>query len=85
MLKVSVLLLVGTWLSFPGDFLHQKFTQLFFFSAIWHRHEMQTAFQLSCFFQLYYFQSYGSNEMWKPTLLILGGAGYVTCSVFWPF
>ena len=28
MLKLSVLLLVGTWLSFPGDFLHQKFTQL---------------------------------------------------------
>ena len=26
MLKLSVLLLVGTWLSFPRDFLHQKFT-----------------------------------------------------------
>ena len=24
MLKLSVLLLVGTWLSFPGDFLHQN-------------------------------------------------------------
>ena len=26
MLKLSILLLVGTWLSFPKDFLHQKFT-----------------------------------------------------------
>ena len=40
MLKLSVLLLVGTWLSFPKDFLHQKFTQLLSFSAIWHRREM---------------------------------------------
>ena len=40
MLKLSVLLLVGKWLSFPGDFLHQKFTQLLSFSAIWHRREM---------------------------------------------
>ena len=40
MLKLSVLLLVGKWLSFPGDSLHQKFTQLFSFSAIWHRREM---------------------------------------------
>ena len=40
MLKLSVLFLVGTWLSFPGDFLHQKFTQLLSFSAIWHRREM---------------------------------------------
>ena len=38
--KLSVLLLVGTWLSFPKDFLHQKFTQLLSFSAIWHRREM---------------------------------------------
>ena len=34
MLKLSVLLLVGTWLSFPRGFLHQKFTQLLSFSAI---------------------------------------------------
>ena len=34
MLNVSVSLLVGTWLSFPRDFLHQKFTQLLSFSAI---------------------------------------------------
>ena len=40
MLKLSVLLLVDTWLSFPRDFLHQKFTQLLSFSAIWHRREM---------------------------------------------
>ena len=40
MLKLSVLLLAGTWLSFPRDFLHQKFTQLLSFSAIWHRREM---------------------------------------------
>ena len=38
--KLSVLLLVGTWLSFPRVFLYQKFTQLLSFSAIWHRHEM---------------------------------------------
>ena len=31
MLKLSVLLLVGTWLSFPKDFIHQKFTQLLSF------------------------------------------------------
>ena len=40
MLELSVLLLVGTWLSFPGDFLYQKFTQLLSFSAIWHRREI---------------------------------------------
>ena len=40
MLKLSVLLLVGTWLSFSRDFLDQKFTQLLPFSAIWHRREM---------------------------------------------
>ena len=40
MLKLSVLLLVGAWLSFPRDFLNQKFTQLLSFSAIWHRREM---------------------------------------------
>ena len=34
MLKLFVLLLVGTWLSFPKDFLHQKFTQLLSFSAL---------------------------------------------------
>ena len=34
MLKLSILLLVGTWLSFPRDFLHQKFTQLLSFSRI---------------------------------------------------
>ena len=44
MLKLSVLLLVGSWLSCPRDFLHQKFTQLSF-SEIWHRREMETAFQ----------------------------------------
>ena len=37
MLKLSVLLLVGIWLSFPIDVLHQKFTQLLSVSAIWHR------------------------------------------------
>ena len=46
MLKLSVLLLVGTWSSFPRDFLHQKSTQLLSFSAIWHLREMQTVFQL---------------------------------------
>ena len=40
MLKLSFSLLVGTWLSFPRDFLHQKSTQLLTFSAIWHRREM---------------------------------------------
>ena len=40
MLKLSVLLLVGTWLSFPRDFLHQKFIQLLSLSEIWHRREM---------------------------------------------
>ena len=34
MLKLSVLLPVGTWFSFPRDFLHEKFTQLSSFSAI---------------------------------------------------
>ena len=45
MLKLSVLLLVGSWLSCPRDFLHQKFTQLLSFSEIWRRREMETAFQ----------------------------------------
>ena len=45
MLKLSVLLLVGIWLSFPIDFLHKKFTLLLSFSEIWHRREMETAFQ----------------------------------------
>ena len=45
MLKLSVLLLVGSWLSCARDFLHQKFTQLSSFSEIWHRREMETAFQ----------------------------------------
>ena len=40
MLKLSVLLPVGTWLSFPRDFLHQKLTTLLSFSAICHRREM---------------------------------------------
>ena len=40
MLKLSILLLVGTWLSFHKDFLHQKFTHLLSFFAIWHRCEM---------------------------------------------
>ena len=46
MLKLSVLLPVGTWSSFPRDFRHQKFIQLLSFSAIWHRRKKQTAFQL---------------------------------------
>ena len=50
MLKLSVLLLVGSWLSCPRDFLHQKFTQLLSFSEIWHRREMETAFQLALYF-----------------------------------
>ena len=40
MLKPSVLLLVGSWLSCPRDFLHQKFRQLLSFSEIWHRREV---------------------------------------------
>ena len=43
MLKLSVLLLVGSWLSCPRDFLHQKFKQLSSFSEIWHRRQMETA------------------------------------------
>ena len=45
MLKLSFLLLVGLGLSCPRDFLNQKFTQLLSFSEIWHRREMETAFQ----------------------------------------
>ena len=45
MLKLSVLLLVGLWLSCPRDFLNQKFTQLLSFSEIWHGREMESAFQ----------------------------------------
>ena len=40
MLKLSVLLPVGTLVSFPRDFPHQKFTHLLSFSAICHRREM---------------------------------------------
>ena len=46
MVKLSILLLVGSSLSCPRDFLHQKFTQLLSFSEIWHGREMETAFQL---------------------------------------
>ena len=45
MLKLSVLLLVGSWLSCPRDFLHQKFSLFLSFSEIWHRRKMETAFQ----------------------------------------
>ena len=60
MLKLSVLLLVGIWLSFPRDFLHQKFTQLLSFSAIWHR---PVKCKLLSSFVLYNFLSYGSSEL----------------------
>ena len=50
MLRLSVLLLVGSWLSFPRHFLHQKFTQLLSFSVIWHRREIN----VNCFPALYF-------------------------------
>ena len=71
MLTQSVLLLVGPWLSCPRDFLHQKFTQLLSFSEIWHRREMETAFQ-RCTLSLLklWHQRIVTlcNKMWKPTL-----------------
>ena len=73
MLKLSILLLVGTWLSCPRDFLHQKFRQLSF-SVIWHCREMQTAFQICTLQLLKLWQQQIvtlSNKMWKSTLLIL--------------
>ena len=71
MLKLSVLLLVGSWLSCPRDFLHQKSTQLLSFSEIWHRREMETAFQRCTLLLLKLLHQRIvtlCNKMWKPTL-----------------
>ena len=87
MLKLSVLMLAGTRLSFPKDFLHQKFIQLLCCLRFGIVVKCKLLFQLCTLYLLKLWQQrivMLCNKMWKPTLFNIkkGQVSNLFCFLF---